>query len=105
MNTEFKCFMAFKSFIDNLPESVTKVLICDWKDAEHGGCGMMMDDHPDSIAFICIAYTSVGTFYCYKIVSKENTQKMQKIQGVIESMNAIKTNITKEEDKFVIDRD
>lgn len=104
MNTEFKCFMAYKQFLESLPDDVTKVIIYDWKDDENGGCGMMMNDHPNSMAYIVIAYTSVGTFYCSKIVSKENYQKMQKIESVIESLNGTRTNITKEMDKFVIDR-
>lgn len=104
MNTEFKCFMAYKQFLESLPENVIQVIIYDWKDDEHGGCGMMMDDHPNSMAYIVIAYTSVGTFYCSKVVSKEDVARMQKIENVIQSLNGTHANITKEMGKFVIDR-
>lgn len=106
MNSEFKCYMFFKEFLESLPEGTQKFIICDWKDAEHGGCGMMMDneDYSNSVAYLTIAYTSLGTFYCHKIISKDDQMRAQKIQNVIESLGAKKVNITKEMDKFVIQR-
>lgn len=106
MNTEFKCFMFFKDFLNSLPENVTKVVVCDWKDDAHGGCGMMMDneDYSNSVAYVAIAYTSIGDFYCHKIISKDDEMRANKLQNVLESLNATKVNITKEMDKFVIER-
>lgn len=103
MNTEFKCFKLYESFINSLPEGTTQLRIYDVKDYEQGGCGMMMDNHPNSVTYLVITYTNIGTFYCYKIISKDDEMRKNKILGIIESLDAKKMNITKESEKFVIE--
>lgn len=104
MNTEFKCFGFFKQFLESLPEDTQKFIVYDWQDDEHGGCGMMMNDDRNAIAYVVIAYTSIGTFYCHKVVSKDDEARNQKIQSVISTFGGQQVNITKEMDKFVITR-